>query len=189
MGYNFKIISRIFAALALVGVMSFGGVMLASSGVKAEGRSDDEKIQVTAKPVAFTQPTCDKQGSYTIPVNPDYVQPDYSDIVDYKIDGKVVEAGTYNAENGSTVTVTASLDSRYESHPYILVGATEWTNTFKIAEDCTPAAAAASTPLQVTSTPVGAVNAGAGAQLAAIVGLVGSAGLVTAGAFLKKASR
>lgn len=132
---------------------------------------------VTATEVQFTAPTCTAQGTYTIPVK---------EGVDYKVGGVVKAAGTYTAENGTIVTVTAVAKGGYK-----LVGEATWTNTFTAPTNCetpivpvtpvtpstpvaTPAAAV------VTTTPTSLPNTGSDASVIALAttGLIGFA-LVT----------
>ncbi|MDN5275846.1 MAG: hypothetical protein JWN33_495 [Candidatus Saccharibacteria bacterium] len=88
--------------------------------------------------VTFTQPTCTTLGSYTI-VAVEGVQ--------YKINGEVVAAGTYPAQNGSTVTVTASATSA--SFVFDKNTKVSFSSTFTAPQDCT-----VEQPPVVPTTPV-----------------------------------
>lgn len=62
-------------------------------------------VLTTPSPVTFTDPTCDVNGTYTIPVTTG---------IDYKIDGNVIASGTYNnIANGGSVTVIAVAKTGY----------------------------------------------------------------------------
>ncbi len=105
----------------------------------------EEITEVVPAAVTFTAPTCDVLGTYTIPS---------TEHVTYKINGQVVAAGTYTAQNGTTVTVTAEADEGF----FIGDESTDtWTNTFTAPTNCGHVLAE-----QVTVKPAGAVNAGAG---------------------------
>lgn len=132
----------------------------------------EEIEEVVPAAVTFVAPTCDKQGSYTIPTTENVV---------YKVDDSVVAAGTYTAANGSTVTVTAEAT---EGH-FIPDEATDtWTNTFTAPANCGQVLS------QVTTKPKGSVGAGAGggsaSSVATIVGLAGSASTLGLGLLVRK---
>lgn len=128
--------------------------------------------EVTPAVVTFKAPTCDALGSYTIPTTVG---------VEYLVAGKVVAAGTYTAQNGATVTVTAQATKGF----FIGDETTKsWSGTFTAPTNCGAVlGATTTTPPQVTAKPVGGVSAGAGGgsstSTAAMVGLVGS--IVTLG--------
>jgi len=132
--------------------------------------------EVVPAAVTFTAPTCNTLGSYTIPT---------TENVQYLINGEVVAAGTYTAQNGTTVTVTAEATQGF----FIGDETTDtWTNAFTAPTNCgevlgATTTATTTTPPQVTAKPVGGVSAGAGGgsstSTAAMVGLVGS--IVTLG--------
>ena len=137
------------------------------------GLGGENIVEVVPAAVTFTAPTCDALGSYTIPT---------TENVQYLINGKVVAAGTYTAQNGTTVTVTA--ETTQEGF-FIGDETTDtWTNAFTAPTNCGEVlGATTTTPPQVTAKPVGGVSAGAGGgsstSTAAMVGLVGS--IVTLG--------
>jgi hypothetical protein len=116
--------------------------------------------------VTFKAPTCTTLGSYTIPE---------TEGVSYKINDEVVAAGTYSAQNGTTVTIEAAAD---EDHFIADETVDTWTNTFT-APECGEVLGA-----QVTDKPVGGVNAGGGSSsiIASVFGLVTSLGLLSYGA-------
>ncbi|TAL14140.1 hypothetical protein EPN95_04000 [Patescibacteria group bacterium] len=82
--------------------------------------------QVEPTAPTFVDPTCDSDGSYTIPTKTGVV---------YKINGNSnpTPAGTYTATNGQTVTINA-----YATNSgYLLTGTVTWTHTFAIKGECT----------------------------------------------------
>lgn len=132
-----------------------------------------EIIEVVPAEVTFIDPTCDDLGSYTIPE---------AENVDYLVDGEVVDAGTYEVENGTSVTVTAEAHEDY----YIGDEVTDsWTNEFNAPTNCGSVLGDTDEQPQVTSVPLGAVNAGVGANSStfAIVGLLGSLSALMFGLF------
>jgi hypothetical protein len=135
-------------------------------------------IKVKAEPVIFTAATCEVKGSYTIPE---------VEGVDYLVDEEVVAAGTYSVDNDATVKVTIKAQPGYKIHHD---SEREWSYTFTAPTDCDeeeePQVLA-----QVTTTPTGAVDAGAGAaglvaNPFAIFGLGASSLVTAAGVALKK---
>jgi hypothetical protein len=80
---------------------------------------------ITPAEVTFIQPTCSALGSYTIPT---------TEGIDYMIGEKVVAAGIYSADNGTTITVNAVPSEEANT---IKEGAkAEWTNTFTAPTNC-----------------------------------------------------
>lgn len=78
--------------------------------------------EVTPAEVTFVDPTCEVAGSYTIPEQTG---------VAYQVDGATVPAGTYSAEAGESVTVTAvALEG------FSLIGTTGWSHPFVIEGEC-----------------------------------------------------
>lgn len=138
-------------------------------------------VGVVPAAVTFTAPTCYTLGSYTIPTTGN-VQ------VQYLINGKVVVAGTYTAQNGTTVTVTAEATRGF----FIGDETTDtWTNAFTAPTNCGEVqGATTTTPPQVTAKPVGGVSAGGGGgsstSTAAMVGLVGSIVTLGLGLLIRK---
>jgi hypothetical protein len=117
--------------------------------------------EVTPAAVTFTAPTCDKLGTYTVPSSEGFV---------YKIGDDVAAAGTYTAQNGTTVTITAEVSG---VGAFIPDGATDsWTYTFTAPTDCGQVLGA-----QVTAAPTGGVKAGGGGGAGSVSALV--AGLVS----------
>ncbi len=103
--------------------------------------------------------------------------------MDYKVNGQVVAAGTYTAQNGTTVTVVAEAT---EGHFIDDETTDTWTNTFTAPTNCGHVLSA-----QVTVAPTGGVSAGGGgastAKLPTLLGLVGSIGTLAFGiAFRRK---
>jgi hypothetical protein len=84
--------------------------------------STDCDKSVTAFPVSFSHPICDKDGSYTIPE---------IEGVDYMVDGVVVDSGKYIVHPPQSVTVTAHAQDGYTLH-----GISSWTHNFLEHEDC-----------------------------------------------------
>ncbi|WP_461174156.1 FG-GAP-like repeat-containing protein [Arthrobacter sp. Z1-9] len=82
--------------------------------------------QATPAPVVFSDKDGTAEDTYTIPA---------TDGVDYQINGKTIEAGTYPGTGTITATAKAKTD-------YVLTGTTEWTTTFK------------TTPHQASPAPV-----------------------------------
>lgn len=131
--------------------------------------------EVVPAAVTFTAPTCNALGSYTIPT---------TENVQYKVDGKVVAAGTYTAPNGTTITVTAEAAQGF----FISDETTDtWTNTFTAPTNCGQVLGT-----QVTAKPVGGVNAGGGGgsgpSIVAAVGVVGSVVTLGLGLLIRKRS-
>jgi hypothetical protein len=79
--------------------------------------------EVSTVDVTFVDPTCDTNGSYTIPSKTGVV---------YKINGDVVTAGTYKVEAGDSITV----DAYPASAAYTLTGTTTWSHDFSTPEGC-----------------------------------------------------
>jgi len=79
--------------------------------------------QVEPTAPTFVDPTCESDGSYTIPTKTGVV---------YKINGSIVTAGTYKVEAGDSVTVNAYPTSS----AYMLTGTTTWSHNFTAPEDC-----------------------------------------------------
>ncbi len=133
-----------------------------------------ELTEVVPAAVTFVAPTCDALGSYTIPTTENVV---------YKIDGQVVAAGTYPAQNGTTVTVEAEATAGH----FIGDETTDtFSNTFTAPTNCGHVLSA-----QVTVAPTGGVSAGGGGasavSLPTLLGLVGSIGTLAFGfAFRRK---
>lgn len=130
--------------------------------------------EVIPAAVTFKAPTCDALGSYTIPTTQN---------VQYEINGSVVAAGTYTAQNGTTVTVTA------EALEGFFIGdetTDTWTNTFTAPTNCGGNVLAA----QVAVVPSGGVSAGGGGASgstgAVLTGLLGSVGTFALGLYLRK---
>jgi hypothetical protein len=126
-----------------------------------------ELTEVVPAAVTFTAPTCDAKGSYTIPT---------TEHVQYKVNGQVVAAGTYSAENGSTVTVTAEATEGF----FIGDETTDsWTNTFTAPTNCGHVLSAV-TQVQAPTGGVGAGEGGASSatSLAALLGVFGSLGSI-----------
>lgn len=71
----------------------------------------DCRTRVEVEPIIFVDPTCGLAGSYTIPQTTG---------VDYTIDGLIVEAGTYEAFDGDSVTIVPVAQK-----DYVLVGEPE----------------------------------------------------------------
>jgi hypothetical protein len=84
-----------------------------------------EDKPVTPPAVTSTPPTCEDQtGTYTIPETKG---------VQYKVDGVVTPADSYQVPAGTTVTVTAeALPGYVLAHDVV----TSWTLSFPAAEDC-----------------------------------------------------
>lgn len=76
----------------------------------------------TPAAVTFVDPTCEADGSYTIPE---------TEGVDYQINGQTQAAGAYTAVDGDSVTITAVAQSGY-----ILNGTTSWSHEFYLDEEC-----------------------------------------------------
>lgn len=136
----------------------------------------NEIEEVVPAAVTFIQPTCDKLGSYTIPT---------TENVEYKINGEVVAAGTYTAQNGTTVTVTAEALEGY----YIGDETTDtWTNTFTAPNNC--GQVLGTTTTAQVAAPVSGVKAGAGGadatSIASLLGLGGSLGATSLGLAVRK---
>ena len=133
----------------------------------------NEQRTVDTEPVVFVDPTCEEAGSYTVPEVMGVV---YSE-----------DAGTYEAEDGDDVEVTAEAAEMY----FLVDGAdTEWSHEFAIDEECEeeeePEVLAAVTQVEVT--PTGPVNAG-GAGTLALTSLVASAAALSFGVLARKASQ
>lgn len=143
--------------------------------------------QRTATPaeVVFVDPTCDEDGSYTIPE---------VDGVVYLVNDEVVVAGTYPMEDGDSVKVTTEAADMWWLEDE---STTEWTHEFVNEEVCEtpvveeeeeePQVLAVATP-QVTQTPTGSANAGGAGQIA-LFGLAASIAVAAFGAVARKFSR
>ncbi|HSX52936.1 MAG TPA: hypothetical protein VLF90_01020 [Patescibacteria group bacterium] len=132
-----------------------------------------QPTEVVPAAVTFTQPTCDALGSYTIPT---------TENVEYDVNGQAVAAGTYTAQNDTTVTVVAEAS---EGH-FIGDDVTDtFTNTFTAPTNCGHVLSA-----QVTVAPTGGVSAGAGgassASTTTLLGLAGSIATVAVGFVLRR---
>lgn len=136
--------------------------------------SEFELECVTPDPVTFVDPTCDQQGSYTVP---------NSVGTEYFMGNFVVAAGTYDATNGTTVDINAS---PLRGYAFFTNATTSWSHDFTDPTNCEQPAPA---PVaQVTSTPVGPVHAGVGyssSKLPALIGLAGSLSLLGFGLYRK----
>jgi hypothetical protein len=140
---------------------------------------DEEQETVVPTAVTFVAPTCTAKGTYTIPAKEGVL---------YQIGGVTKAAGTYTAENGTSVTVVAVADEGYE----LGEGAVKsWTYTFTAPTNCgqtlgtsttTPSVPVAATPASLPSTG-GDVNAvvaiaTAVAGFAVVVSLVAKSAIV-----------
>jgi hypothetical protein len=82
----------------------------------------NKKCKVTPAVPTQTPPTCVKLGTYTIPSTTG---------VKYLVNGNVKAAGTYEAQNGTSVTITAQAEAGFK-----LKGATNWTFNFTAPTNC-----------------------------------------------------
>ena len=131
------------------------------------GNGEQELDEVVPAAVTFTDATCDKSGFYTVPT---------TEHVTYTVNGSEVAAGDYDVANGSSVTVVAVADEGF----FIADETTDtWTHEFSTPSGCGEVLSE-----QVTKTPKGAANAGAGGgsvMTGSLIGLVSSAFLGLAG--------
>lgn len=77
---------------------------------------------VVPAPVTFVDPSCDANGSYTIPA---------TEGVEYKVEGVVTPAGTYSVVGNATINFTAIALEGFE-----LEGTSAWSHQFTVPTDC-----------------------------------------------------
>jgi hypothetical protein len=160
----------------LMGVSSITGVSAQQVDICYNEDDEQRYTCVTPAPVTFVDPVCNQIGTYTIP---------QSTGVDYVINNTVVAAGTYEAANGSSVTITATPQQGYLFNQGV---PTVWTYTFNIPVNCEQPPVVT----QITRPPTAPVHAGVGIQSynpLYVLGAVGSLGLIGLGLHRKSVTK